>query len=66
MKLPEVSVKHPVTTIMVFLALLILGLVSLSQLGLELLPDITYHRRCLHPISGGGTGGDRIQSYRAH
>jgi len=42
MKLPELSVKHPVTTSMVFLALLILGLVSLSQLGLELLPDISF------------------------
>ncbi|UCF98581.1 MAG: efflux RND transporter permease subunit [Spirochaetaceae bacterium] len=42
MKLPEISVKHPVTTAMVFLALLILGLVSLSQLGLELLPDISF------------------------
>jgi HAE1 family hydrophobic/amphiphilic exporter-1 len=42
MKLPDLSVKHPVTTFMVFLALLILGLVSLSQLGLELLPDISF------------------------
>jgi HAE1 family hydrophobic/amphiphilic exporter-1 len=42
MKLPDLSVKHPVTTTMVFLALLILGLVSLSQLGLELLPDISF------------------------
>ncbi len=42
MKLPDLSVKHPVTTAMVFLALLILGLVSLSQLGLELLPDISF------------------------
>ncbi len=42
MKLPELSVKHPITTTMVFLALLILGLVSLSQLGLELLPDISF------------------------
>ena len=41
MKLPELSVKHPVTTSMVFLALLILGLVSVFQLGLELLPDIS-------------------------
>jgi len=42
MKLPGISVKHPVTTSMVFLALLLLGLVSLSQLGLELLPDISF------------------------
>ena len=42
MKLPALSVKRPVTTIMVFVALLVLGLVSLSRLGLELLPDISY------------------------
>jgi HAE1 family hydrophobic/amphiphilic exporter-1 len=42
MKIPGISVKHPITTSMVFLALLILGLVSLSQLGLELLPDISF------------------------
>ncbi len=42
MKLPGISVRHPVTTSMVFLALFILGIVSLSQLGLELLPDISF------------------------
>ncbi|RKX78045.1 MAG: hypothetical protein DRP87_07410 [Spirochaetes bacterium] len=41
MKLPHASVKHPVTVSMVFLGLFILGLVSLSRLGLELFPDIT-------------------------
>lgn len=42
MKVTEAAVKHPITTIMVFLALFILGLVSLSMLGLELFPNVTY------------------------
>lgn len=42
MKVTETAVKHPITTIMVFLALFILGLVSLSMLGLELFPNVTY------------------------
>ena len=42
MKLTESAVKHQITTFMVFIALLLLGLVSLSRVGLELFPDITY------------------------
>jgi hydrophobic/amphiphilic exporter-1 (mainly G- bacteria), HAE1 family len=42
MKITEAAVKHPITTIMMFLALFILGLVSLSMLGLELFPNVTY------------------------
>lgn len=42
MKITESAVKHPITTIMVFLALFILGLVSLNMLGLELFPNVTY------------------------
>ncbi len=42
MRLPAFSVRHPVTTVMVFLALFLLGLISLSQLGMELFPDISF------------------------
>ncbi len=42
MKITESAVKHPVTTAMVFTAMFLLGVVSLSRLGLELFPDITY------------------------
>ncbi|MDZ7338126.1 MAG: efflux RND transporter permease subunit, partial [candidate division KSB1 bacterium] len=41
MNLPELGVRRPVTTIAVFVVILILGLVSLSQLGIDLMPDIT-------------------------
>ncbi len=42
MKITEAAVRHPITTIMGFLALFILGLVSLTMLGLELFPDVSY------------------------
>lgn len=41
MNLPELGVRRPVTAIAVFIVILILGLVSLSQLGIDLMPDIT-------------------------
>lgn len=40
MRLPQFGVRHPVTTTMIFVAIVILGLVSLSRLGLDLMPDI--------------------------
>jgi CzcA family heavy metal efflux pump len=40
MKLAQLSVNRPVTTAMIFIAMVALGLVSLSMLGLDLMPDI--------------------------
>ena len=40
MKLPETAVRRPVTTIMVFAALVIIGTVAFFKLNLDLLPDI--------------------------
>jgi len=40
MKLPELGVNRPVTTLMVFLGILLLGFVTLTQLPIDLLPDI--------------------------
>lgn len=42
MKITEGAVKHPITTIMIFLGLFILGMVSLSMLGLELFPNVSF------------------------
>jgi hydrophobe/amphiphile efflux-1 (HAE1) family protein len=39
-KLPETAVRRPVTTIMVFAALVIIGTVAFFKLNLDLLPDI--------------------------
>lgn len=40
MRLPEVSVRNPVMTVMVFLAVLLLGGFSLTRLKIDLMPDI--------------------------
>ena len=40
MKLPEFSVKQPVATLMLFLAVIILGAFSLTRLPIDMLPDI--------------------------
>src|SRR3989338_683683 len=40
MKLPEFGVRFPVTNVMIFLCILVLGLVSLSKLPVDLMPEI--------------------------
>jgi len=40
MKLPEIAVRRPVATIMVFAAIILLGSVAFFKLNLDLLPDI--------------------------
>ncbi|AFG36206.1 efflux RND transporter permease subunit [Spirochaeta africana] len=40
MSLPRRAVQHPVTTTMVFAAMLVLGFISLNRLGQELFPEI--------------------------
>lgn len=40
MRLPEVSVKRPVLTVVLYLAIIVVGVVSLQRLPIDLLPDI--------------------------
>ncbi|MCK5738305.1 efflux RND transporter permease subunit, partial [bacterium] len=40
MKLPELGVKRPITTIMIFMAILLAGVVFYTQLQQDVLPDI--------------------------
>jgi len=42
MRLPEFSVERPVTITMLILIIVVIGGISLSNLGLDLMPDITY------------------------
>lgn len=42
MKLTDISVNRSVTSIMLFLALILLGFVSYSKMPFDLLPDIEY------------------------
>ena len=40
MKLPEFSVKQPVATLMLFCAIILIGIVSLAKLNIDILPNI--------------------------
>ncbi len=40
MRLPEFSVKQPVAALMLFCAIILLGMVSVTKLNIDLLPDI--------------------------
>ncbi len=42
MSLSEFSIKRPVFTVMITLAAIAVGLVSVSRLPIDLMPDITY------------------------
>ncbi len=42
MKLSELSVNRPVTTVVVYLAIIVLGIYSLGRLAIDLIPDISY------------------------
>ncbi|TYB31782.1 MAG: efflux RND transporter permease subunit [Candidatus Mcinerneyibacterium aminivorans] len=41
MKLPNFGVKRPIATLMIFVAILFLGILSLMLLGIDLFPDIS-------------------------
>jgi len=42
MKLPDLSVKKPVTVSMLIMIIVVLGIISMSRMGLDLMPDITF------------------------
>jgi len=42
MWLPDISIKRPVTTVMVISALIIFGVIGFMRLGIALMPDIQY------------------------
>lgn len=42
MKLSELSVNRPVTTVVIYLAIIVLGVYSLGKLAIDLIPDISY------------------------
>jgi len=44
MKITQVSIQRPVTIFMFYLAIILLGFVSLRQLSVDLLPNISYPR----------------------
>ncbi len=44
MKLAKIAIERPVTTFMFYVAIVLLGFVSMNQLSVDLLPDISYPR----------------------
>jgi len=44
MKITSLTVKRPVTTFMFYVAVVLLGFVSLRELSVDLLPNISYPR----------------------
>ncbi|MGQ9671739.1 MAG: efflux RND transporter permease subunit [Candidatus Aminicenantales bacterium] len=44
MKIAKIAIERPVTTFMFYVAVVLLGFVSLRQLSVDLLPDISYPR----------------------
>jgi HAE1 family hydrophobic/amphiphilic exporter-1 len=48
MSIPSVSVRRPVAIWMLFLAIVLLGVVSYTRLPIDLLPDVSYPRLVIH------------------
>ncbi|MCK4469003.1 MAG: efflux RND transporter permease subunit, partial [Desulfobacterales bacterium] len=42
MRIPEFSVRRPVTVLMLILIIVVLGAISFIRLPIELMPDLTY------------------------
>jgi hydrophobic/amphiphilic exporter-1 (mainly G- bacteria), HAE1 family len=53
MSIPRASVRHPVTTTMVFAGLVLLGLVSLGRVGQELFPTVDLPTMLVYTVSPG-------------
>ena len=62
MKLPEFGVKRPIATAMLFVAILVIGVFSLTKLPLDLMPNMEFPSLTVITVSrsfgngGGGTG----------
>lgn len=61
MKIIETSVKKPVTMSMIFLAVIVLSMVSFSRLSIDLFPDITFPTITVF-TSNSGMGPEEIES----
>ncbi len=58
MKLPEFGVRRPIATAMLFFCVLVLGVVCLSRLGLDLMPDIEPTRVTVMTTWSGASAED--------
>lgn len=53
MRVSERAVTHPITTIMLFITMAALGVISLSRIGMELFPDVSYPTAAIITIDPG-------------
>jgi len=53
MKITGTAVRNPITTLMIFAAMFVLGFISLSRLGLDLFPDITMPTVAVYTVYPG-------------
>ncbi len=61
MKLANFSVSKPVTTVMIFIAVIVLGLVSMLSLGIDLMPELEIP--AVSVITGyEGAGAEEVES----
>ncbi len=58
MKLYEASVKKPITTAIIFVAVVVLGLFSLSKLSIDMLPDIEMNQAIVIVTYPGASAED--------
>lgn len=58
MKLPEFGVRRPVATVMLFVSVLVLGVISFSKLGIDLMPDIEPTRVTVRTTWEGASAED--------
>ena len=58
MKLPEIGVKRPVATVMLFVAIIMLGLVSLKMLPLDLMPEMEFPSITIITIYPGASANE--------
>ncbi|MFH1664617.1 MAG: efflux RND transporter permease subunit [Candidatus Omnitrophota bacterium] len=62
MSLSRFSIKRPVTTIMIFTALALMGIISLTRLPVELYPDISFGRISIIVYIRGGIPPTEVES----
>ena len=61
MSIPRLSVRHPVTTTMVFAALTVLGIVSVGRVGQELFPEVNLPTMAVITVTPG-TAPQEVES----
>ncbi|HZK12855.1 MAG TPA: efflux RND transporter permease subunit [Atribacterota bacterium] len=61
MNLPNFSVNRPVTILMLFIGLILIGLISFQNLGLDLLPDLSFPMSAIM-VSYSGVAPQEIEN----